>query len=51
MKVSNVAEMRQLDRKAVEDFGFTTDILMENAGEAAYSVVRKEFGVRPVTNT
>ena len=45
MKISNVAEMRQLDRKAVEDFGFTTDILMENAGEAAYSVVRKEFGV------
>ena len=46
MKVSRITEMRQLDRKAVEEFGITTEILMENAGEAAYSVILKEFGVQ-----
>ena len=45
MKVSKVAEMRELDRKAVEDFGITTEILMENAGEAAYFVIQKELGI------
>jgi len=46
MKVSRVAEMRQLDKKAVEEFGITMEILMENAGEAAYFVILKEFGVQ-----
>ncbi len=45
MKVARVAEMRELDRKATEDFGLTTEILMENAGAAAYFVILKEFGV------
>ena len=46
MKVSTVAEMRDLDRKAVEEFGVTTEILMENAGEATYFVILQEFGVQ-----
>ena len=46
MKVSRVAEMRQLDRKAVEQFGITTQTLMENAGEAAYFVILKELGTQ-----
>ncbi len=46
MKVSRVAEMRQLDRKATDEFGISEEILMENAGEATYFVILKEFGVR-----
>jgi hydroxyethylthiazole kinase-like uncharacterized protein yjeF len=46
MKVSRVSEMRNLDRKAIDDFGITQEMLMENAGEAAYFVILKEFGVQ-----
>ena len=46
MKVSRVAEMRNLDRRATADFGITREILMENAGEASYFVILKEFGVK-----
>jgi len=46
MKISTVAEMRELDRRATTDFGISTEILMENAGEAAYHVIKSEFGVK-----
>jgi len=46
MRVSRVAEMRNLDRQAMTDFGITQEILMENAGEATYFVILREFGVR-----
>ncbi|MFH1623629.1 MAG: NAD(P)H-hydrate dehydratase [Pseudomonadota bacterium] len=46
MKVSRVSEMKQLDRKAGEEFGISTEILMENAGEATYFVIQKEFGIK-----
>jgi ADP-dependent NAD(P)H-hydrate dehydratase / NAD(P)H-hydrate epimerase len=46
MKISTVAEMRELDRRATADFGISAGILMENAGEAAYGVIRHEFGVK-----
>ncbi len=46
MKVSRVAEMRQLDRTAIETYGIPGVILMENAGEAAYFVILQEMGVR-----
>ncbi len=46
MKVSRVAEMRNLDRQAISDFGITQEMLMENAGEAAYFVILTEFGVK-----
>lgn len=42
MKVSRVEEMRNLDRAAVEDFFIAEELLMENAGLAAYHVIMKE---------
>jgi hydroxyethylthiazole kinase-like uncharacterized protein yjeF len=46
MKVSRVSEMRALDRAAVEKFGIAEELLMENAGQAVYSVLLKEFGCK-----
>ncbi len=45
MKVSSVAEIRALDREAIEGFGIPEDLLMENAGEAACAVLGREIGV------
>ncbi len=45
MKISRTAEMRSLDRSAIEKYGIPGVILMENAGEATYFVILKEFGV------
>jgi len=45
MKVSKVSEMRALDRIAIEEFGIVQELLMENAGEAVYFVLLKEFGI------
>ena len=44
MKVSSVAEMQALDRKAIEVYGIPEDVLMENAGEAAYRVLERKVG-------
>ena len=43
MKVSRVGEMRAMDRMAIEQFGISAELLMENAGHAAYFVLRNEF--------
>ena len=43
MKVSSVAEMRALDREAIEGFGVPEELLMENAGEAACAILRREI--------
>jgi NAD(P)H-hydrate epimerase len=45
MKVCRVAEMRRMDKQATDEFGIPTEILMENAGEAVYTVIQKEFGI------
>jgi len=44
MKVSRVDQMRSLDRYAIEKLAIPEEILMENAGEASYFVILKEFG-------
>jgi len=46
MKVSRVSEMRELDRTAIEKYGIVEELLMENAGEALYFVMLKEFGIK-----
>jgi NAD(P)H-hydrate epimerase len=45
MKVSSVAEMRALDKRAMEEFGIAEELLMENAGEAVYFVLLQEIGI------
>ncbi len=49
MKVSNVSEMRELDRTAIEKFGIRDEILMENAGLAAYRVLAEACGIQNKT--
>lgn len=46
MKISTVKQMRDLDRKAVERYGISEEILMENAGEAAYFVILSRVKIR-----
>jgi NAD(P)H-hydrate epimerase len=45
MKVATVEEMKELDRRAIEEFGVPDAFLMENAGEAVYYVIQRELGV------
>jgi hydroxyethylthiazole kinase-like uncharacterized protein yjeF len=50
MKVSSVTQMRGLDQSAINQFGVKEELLMENAGGAAYFVLHGESGIkgRPV---
>ena len=45
MKVTTVDEMRHLDQCAVETYGIPEAILMENAGLAAYDVIRRRVEI------
>jgi NAD(P)H-hydrate epimerase len=45
MKVTSVAEMRSMDRRAAEDLSIPEEILMENAGLASFLVLSREVGV------
>jgi NAD(P)H-hydrate epimerase len=38
--------MRALDRRAIEEFGIVEELLMENAGQAVYFVILREFGIQ-----
>jgi ADP-dependent NAD(P)H-hydrate dehydratase / NAD(P)H-hydrate epimerase len=46
MKIASVAEMRFMDRQAIEKLGIAETILMENAGLAAVNLLQKETGIR-----
>jgi hydroxyethylthiazole kinase-like uncharacterized protein yjeF len=46
MKISRVSEMRGMDRTAIEKFGISPELLMENAGHAVYFGLRREISVR-----
>ncbi|MCD6366952.1 MAG: NAD(P)H-hydrate dehydratase [Bacteroidales bacterium] len=46
MKISHVNEMREMDARAINKYGIPEEILMENAGQAAYFTVLKEFGIK-----
>ncbi|OGP70004.1 MAG: hypothetical protein A2Y80_06045 [Deltaproteobacteria bacterium RBG_13_58_19] len=43
MKLVTAAEMRELDRRAIEELGLPSLVLMENAGRSTYQVLRREF--------
>ena len=45
MKISSVKEMRELDGRAVADYGIAEAVLMENAGYAAYTALQREVGI------
>ena len=49
MKISHVNEMRDMDRRAIEEYGIAQEILMENAGQAAYFTILKEIGIKNKT--
>ncbi len=49
MKVSTAAQMRELDKKAVSEYGIPEELLMENAGTAAFQVILEAFGVEGMT--
>jgi hydroxyethylthiazole kinase-like uncharacterized protein yjeF len=44
MKVSSVEQMRAMDRRAIEELGISEELLMENAGLAAFQVLSREIG-------
>ncbi len=43
MKLSTVQQMRDLDSQAIKQYGITQEILMENAGQAAYFTILKNL--------
>jgi hydroxyethylthiazole kinase-like uncharacterized protein yjeF len=41
MKVSTVCQMHAMDRAAIDQYGIVEELLMENAGHAAFSVLKQ----------
>ncbi len=46
MRLATAAEMRALDRRAIEDYGLPGVVLMENAGRATFAAIRRWQGGR-----
>lgn len=46
VNVAKVDEMKDLDRRAGEEFGISEDLLMENAGQAVCFVISQELGIK-----
>jgi len=46
MKISYVNEMREMDNRAINEYGIPEEILMENAGQAVYFTILKELGIK-----
>ncbi|MCR4396390.1 MAG: NAD(P)H-hydrate dehydratase [Candidatus Saccharicenans sp.] len=47
MKILTAAQMREIDRIAIEEIGLPGPVLMENAGLQVTAVLRNELGVEP----
>ncbi len=46
MKIAKVDEIRELDKNAINNLLIKDEILMENAGEAAYFVILNKIGIK-----
>jgi len=44
MKIVNTAQMREVDRRAIEERGIPGRVLMENAGKAVADLIRRAIG-------
>ncbi len=40
MKIASIDEIRKLDNRAIIEYGISEELLMENAGNAAYTVIK-----------
>ncbi|HON38474.1 MAG: NAD(P)H-hydrate dehydratase [Desulfomonilia bacterium] len=49
MKISSVSQMRAMDSSAVTTYGIAEELLMENAGLAACTVLERGLGIRGKT--
>ena len=45
MKVTTISEMREMDKRAITEFGIKEILLMENAGESVYYLIREKIGI------